>query len=113
LRFQPAGCGSHTSKRISESADGLLTPRTRQNDGRLGIVRVSEIVRLPGVTSVDSTIEVPLSKVRPASAEHSTAWRGAGAGRSGTWAATPMTHARIAAPTKNDARFGIMTRSLQ
>ena len=98
---------------MSESADGLLTPRTRQNDGRLGIVTVSEILRLPDATSVASTIEVPLSKVRPASAVHSTACREAGAGRSGACAAAPMTHARIAAPTKNDARFGIMTRSLQ
>ena len=74
---------------------------------------MSEIRRVPEVTRVDSTIDVPLSKVRPVSAEHSTGCPGAGAPRSGPCAATPTTHARITRSTRKDAGFSIMARSVR
>src|SRR6202140_5035447 len=97
---------------MSESADGLLTPCTRQNAGRLGMVTVSEIRSVPLVTSVDSTMEVVLSKVRPFNAEHSVDGPEAAGFRSGCWAPIPTTHARIAALTKKDTYFNIMARSI-
>src|SRR4051794_40632482 len=82
-----------------ESADGLLTPCTRQNSGRSEIVTVSEMTSEPDVTSVDDTIDVPLSNVRPFSAAQSAACVWAGAGRPGPCAATAMMHASVMAPT--------------
>src|SRR2546428_6481746 len=98
---------------MSESADGLLTPCTRQNAGRLGTVTVSEIRSVPLVTSVESTMEVVLSKVRPFNAEHSVNGPEAAGFRSGCCAAISTTHARIAALTKKDAYFSIMARSIR
>src|ERR1700730_9883316 len=90
---------------MSESADGLLTPCTRQNAGRLVTVTVSEIRSVPLVTSVESTMEVVLSKVRPFNAEHSADGPEAAGFHSGCCAAISTTHARIAALTKKDALF--------
>src|ERR1700674_4940607 len=98
---------------MSESADGLLTPCTRQNAGRLDTVTVSEIRSVPLVTSVESTMEVVLSKVRPFNAEHSAEGPAAACFGSGCWAAISTTHARMAALTKQDAYFSIMARSFR
>ena len=93
LRFHVAGCGSHTSKRMSESADGLLTPCTRQNGGRFRAAAVSEMGSSPDVTSVAEAMVVPWSKVRPVSAAHAAACPEAGAPGGGSCPATATTAA--------------------
>jgi hypothetical protein len=98
---------------MSESADGLLTPCTRQNAGRLGTVTVSEIRSVPLVTSVESTIEVALSKVRPFNAAHAADGPEAAGFCSGCCAAISTTDARIAALTRKDAYLSIMARSVR
>src|SRR4051812_41839242 len=40
--------GSHTSKRMSESVEGLMDPATRQKAGRLGMGRVPGAENSPG-----------------------------------------------------------------
>ncbi len=76
------------------------------------MVTVSEIRSVPLVTSVDSTMEAMLSKVRPFNAEHSADGPEAAGFRSGCWAPIPTTNAKIAALTKKDAYFSIMARSI-
>src|ERR1700724_1877181 len=96
---------------MSESAGALLPPRTRQKTAGLGTVRVSETGSLPLLTSVDSTIEVVLSKVRPFNAEHSADGPEAAGFRSGCCAAILAPHPRIAALRKKDVYLPIMVRS--
>src|SRR5436190_13633529 len=94
-----------------ESADGLLTPCTRQNGGRPGMVTVSEILSDPAGTGVDSAM-VASPNARPFKAVHA-APAGAGAiGLSWLCAASPMPAARTAAPPKNDANFRIIAASV-
>src|SRR5262245_5263745 len=95
-----------------ESEDGLLTPWTRQNGGRLGIVTVSESCSAPAGTLLDSTIAAS-PNVRPLSVAHAAVPApGAAAGRSGPCAETRMAAARNAAAPTDNASFSIMAASV-
>src|SRR5678816_27568 len=94
-----------------ESADGLLTAWTRQNDGRPGMVTVSDSFREPAGTSVDSaTVASP--NARPFKVVQAAPLIAEATGRSWVCAESPMPAARTAAPPKNDAYFRIMAVSV-
>src|SRR4029078_5277433 len=61
--FPSSGCGSHTSNTIFESADGLLTPCTRQNVGRLVKGVGGDTASVADVTSVAAVMVVEFSRV--------------------------------------------------
>src|ERR1019366_383337 len=69
--FQPA-LGIHTSKRMLESAAGLITPVTRQKAGRLAMGLLSGGVKLSLGTDTALAVDAPGS-VRRASASQDVA----------------------------------------
>src|SRR6185436_8995670 len=95
-----------------ESADGLLTPCTRQNDGRLGMVTVSDSVSDPAGTIVDSTTDASPANVLPFNVAHAAPASEAVVSRSGLCAETSITAVRNAAAPKNDPYFSIMAASV-
>jgi hypothetical protein len=93
-----------------ESAEGLLTACTRQNDGRLGIVTVSETFSDPARTSVEATT-VASPNVRPFRPSHAP-FELAATGRSGLCAETRAT-AKNAAKATPDAHLSTIATSVR
>src|SRR5262245_52203745 len=91
-----------------ESADGLLTAWTRQNEGRSGIVTVSDSFSEPAGTSVDSTIVASAPNVRPFKLAHAAPVPDGAVGLSGLCADPPMATASHAAPARNEENLRVI-----
>src|SRR5262245_22904895 len=92
-----------------ESEDGLLMACTRQNEGRSGIVTVSDSFSEPAGTSVESTIVASAPNVRPFKVAHAAPALDGAVGLSGLCADTAMATARHAAPARNPANLSGMS----
>src|SRR5438094_179757 len=79
-----------------ESADGLLAPWTRQNEGRFDGVVSADTASVPDVTGVAEMIEVLPSKVSVLRSAHPVAPRGARA--VGVWGLACATMVQATAP---------------